>query len=600
MSRKHRLSSLLRLAVILLGFFSVVGLSYLGGSASDFVFAADFHLDGPTIEMRRIQYCEVCDRPLMVTSVSEGAAIRCPYCDSMQRRLPTRLLEVKVYQVCPRCGSRLDASNLKPGAQICCGKCGLYQTVLPEAVPQDKIGGTGRKPGAAPLEPAQLPVTITDQDVVGLGRRNPVDIPGLVGEQKAPIDPAAVPPPPGTTTPSFLNGDKNNAPEVQAGKFTEPEPESYLPSFLNGNQRVSGGNVNDGLTPPPPANSAGRTANSDSDLSAQYSSGIEPLAPNVSQLASSATIRNLPDDKRVAAMVNEQPVFQREVDESLNAAMEQVRVQIGRAAFSPQGQAYLAKRELALKSQILDALVGRELILQAAAKEGCLPETVEVMEKADALRKKQPELDASAAMKQARINLVISAMRKRHAAHVQVTPATVRAMYEKKREMFMQPASARLQMIVIYDDRDGRNDLRLSETIVQEAAGRLANGDSFSAVLSRYSEGPFAASGGLVLDGQDGMLPVKSFARPLRAAFYQAVDNKGGGDSDSFRSKVVGPVKLSSSWVIAKIDEYRAASPLPLQEVGDKIAHMMQENESAKAFDEWVDSLRQQAQVIKR
>ena len=96
--------------------------------------AAEFQLSNPGIELRRLQICENCGEPLVVTSIAPGAAVRCPKCRRVQRRLPDSELIIKVYQICPSCSQRLDVSGLKPMEAFRCGACGFEQRVLPEAV----------------------------------------------------------------------------------------------------------------------------------------------------------------------------------------------------------------------------------------------------------------------------------------------------------------------------------------------------------------------------------------------------------------------------------------------------------------------------------
>lgn len=124
-------------------------------SAAGNVTAADYHLGNPTIEMRRLQICEKCHEPLVVTSLAPGAAVRCPKCALVQRRLPNSELKVAVYQICPSCTSRLDVSKMKSRSSFKCGFCGLAQRVLPEAVylPNSK-SGTGKIPDGPTIEPS--------------------------------------------------------------------------------------------------------------------------------------------------------------------------------------------------------------------------------------------------------------------------------------------------------------------------------------------------------------------------------------------------------------------------------------------------------------
>ncbi len=117
--------------------------------------AGEFKLSNPGIELRRIQICENCGEPLVVTSIAPGAAVRCPKCRRVQRRLPDSELKIKVYQICPSCSQRLDVSGLKPNEAFRCGACGFEQRVLPEAVYNPPSNaGTGRIPAQKTIKPA--------------------------------------------------------------------------------------------------------------------------------------------------------------------------------------------------------------------------------------------------------------------------------------------------------------------------------------------------------------------------------------------------------------------------------------------------------------
>ncbi len=116
--------------------------------------AADFYLSNPGIELRRLQICENCGKKLVVTSIAPGAAVRCPHCQRVQRRLPDDELIIKVYQICPSCSLRLDVSGLKPMEAFKCGSCNFEQRVLPEAVYQPPSNaGVGKIPAEKTIEP---------------------------------------------------------------------------------------------------------------------------------------------------------------------------------------------------------------------------------------------------------------------------------------------------------------------------------------------------------------------------------------------------------------------------------------------------------------
>lgn len=155
----------------------LVGAYVLATCSAAPVCAADYELGSPSIEMRRLQYCEECGEPLVVTSIAPGAAVRCPKCERVQRRLPDSELAVKVYQICPSCGARLDVAGLKPLDPLRCGSCGLAQRTLPEAaVIPTSDAGQGRIPAGPQIEPAVMPAvaggrTLPTPKVPGLNDR---------------------------------------------------------------------------------------------------------------------------------------------------------------------------------------------------------------------------------------------------------------------------------------------------------------------------------------------------------------------------------------------------------------------------------------------
>lgn len=133
----------------------VFGLLILVGIAKPVV-ASEFNLNGPSVELRRVQYCVQCGRALIVTTVPAGTPIQCPNCHRVQARIATKFLLVKFYQVCPRCSSRLNVSTFTAGDSIRCGTCNLQQLVLKEAGRgYNHATGTGREPQGATRVPAQ-------------------------------------------------------------------------------------------------------------------------------------------------------------------------------------------------------------------------------------------------------------------------------------------------------------------------------------------------------------------------------------------------------------------------------------------------------------
>ncbi len=192
--------------------------------------AADFELSSPTIEMRRLQYCENCREPLVVTSIAPGAAVRCPKCERVQRRLPDSELEVKVYQICPSCGARLDLNGLKPLDPLKCGSCGLAQRALAEATALPKSNaGQGRIPDGPQIGPSTVikepgPRVLTAPKVPGLNTKE-YSAPAFAGGTPDEAVGSSLNNPAGNAT-----GTPSVAPRPGEEREADPLPDSLAPS----------------------------------------------------------------------------------------------------------------------------------------------------------------------------------------------------------------------------------------------------------------------------------------------------------------------------------------------------------------------------------
>lgn len=290
-----------------------------------------------------------------------------------------------------------------------------------------------------------------------------------------------------------------------------------------------------------------------------------------------------------AANVNGHPILVADVERTLREAMEAMQVELGAEAHTQAGQVLLAGQRIVLQEKILDTLIGRELIRQAALREGYRPDEQAAHDFADALAAERGHPRSHALLEEARFQLILEDMHRRHARITEpVRPGEVRAYYEANLDAFREPARVKLRHLVIFRNRDGRPDSRSASVIAGEVARKLRNGADYEALVHRYSEGPFRDQGGESSMGQEAQTPLANLTRAVRVE----VNRKDEGD-------VVGPVETVSAVVFARIEIKRPAAPRPFGEVAESIRQQLVHERRNVAFETWVEELRKGARIEK-
>ncbi len=476
------------------------------------VWAADYDLASPTIELQRIQYCDKCHNPLIVTTIPPGAAIRCPKTGYVMKRLPDSELEVKVYQVCPSCGTRMDVSKLKSFQPFKCGSCGLVQRVLPEAV--------------------YLPPT-----GAGKGSISPVETVGA-------------------------------APETAGSKIKTDSREPVVPGLNAPEYSTSSAGAGDKTMT---AGNGDSTATSVNTVPRQTL--IEPATPEMKEVLSALPTAG--ETLKAAVYVNGEGVSESEVYRTLARNFEILRLN---RYISGTGKPTMQQLK-DIRKKVIDELVDRKLVVQAAQKIGYkpLPDTVAAIAKNTGLT-----------MEQARDEAIIEAMRRRYSgAEGSFDEQYLRRFYDDNIELFSEPDKYLLRAVIIYVDRSGRVDGREAEVIASEVSHKIKYGVDFSALASRYSEGPFRSDGGkLRTSSVDGLVPVSNLARPVRRKLEAFAPGK-----------VVGPIALPGCIAFFKMDNFIRGNARDFKQVYNEVKYQARINARDKAFDEWVASLRRAALI---
>lgn len=517
------------------------------------VYAAEFDIHGPTVELRRLQICVGCGQTLAVTSVAPGAAIRCPHCDTLQKRLPTRLLLNRVYQVCPKCGARMDVQHLRPLQQIRCGTCGYYQYVLPEAVfPQKRGEGRGIPPPAISVPAARKEFSEIS---------------------------TSTPSPPHSPFPRSIPSDENR---LRVDRIEKEKGES------------SPSSPSEGGSFPPSSSDTQRPPSPPENLPSIASKEAVPTEPKleVSNSALETVSSKVPplteEGLRLAAKVNGRPILKAEVYAALRIAIDRLRLRLGSQAGTREGEVFLREQREKLYPEVLESLIRRELLFDLAEREGMMPTEREILAKIEEIPfEERRGRDRNDLLTEARFRLVWERLRSRYAPSVgEIAPSTIRARYEEKKNHLHRPAQTAIVGLVVYKVREGREDRRQAIEIVQEIQRRLEQGEDFLRLISAYSEGPFAKSGERIPPEPGKTIPIEMLAPPLQAAIQKI----GPGI-------VVGPIELSAVWAFARAEVLAKDAPVPFEEVAPAIEQELRAEAKDRAFETWIAGLRSRAQV---
>ncbi len=178
--------------------------------------------------------------------------------------------------------------------------------------------------------------------------------------------------------------------------------------------------------------------------------------------------------------------------------------------FMRQGQTPNDSQLMALKKEILERLIDRELLYQAAVKNGTKVEETTVDEQMTKVKKRFPsedkykdmlkgmKLTESELKSQLKKNLVIKQfVEKQFEQNAKVSDKEIRTYYDSNQGAFKQPEQVKASHILIKvapgAKKEEKAAARKKIMTVQE---RLKKGEDFAVVAKEVSEGPSGARGG--------------------------------------------------------------------------------------------------------
>jgi peptidyl-prolyl cis-trans isomerase C len=248
-----------------------------------------------------------------------------------------------------------------------------------------------------------------------------------------------------------------------------------------------------------------------------------------------------------------------------------------------------------LKQQLLESLVGYELLYQEAKKRKFSADTATVDAEIEKTRSQfpAPELFEKAMAQQGltlatykeylgRALAIQKLVDAEYVKDVTVTDAEIHDAYTANLERFKTPEQVRARHILVkVDEKADEKTRQEARKKIEEMAGQIKGGKDFAEVATAQSECPSKSQGGdLGFFNRDDM--VKPFSD---AAFGM----KPG--------EVSGVVETKFGYHLIKVEERRDASVVPEKEVSEEIRESLKQGKLSKFVFGKVEEMRKKAKV---
>ncbi len=248
-----------------------------------------------------------------------------------------------------------------------------------------------------------------------------------------------------------------------------------------------------------------------------------------------------------------------------------------------------------VRSEVLDQVIGRELIYQASKKSGVKVDPEKVDEELSAIKKRFPDqkkfeealgnMNLSEEKLKNQIterSMIRSFIEKEIVSKIEVTDEEAKSFYEKNPNYFKRPEEVHAQHILIKssegDDEKKKTDSRQELMKIKERANA---GEEFSELAKAHSQGPSAPNGGdLGYFSRGKMVP------PFEAAAFELKPNE-----------VSDIVETKFGYHLIKVLDRREASTVSFEEARSKIVANLRNQKVQTEVADYVKKLRGEAKV---
>jgi len=312
-----------------------------------------------------------------------------------------------------------------------------------------------------------------------------------------------------------------------------------------------------------------------------------PKAPVDSTNKPASVATPAPATDEVVARVNGAEIKRKE----LNGAVQAFAVQMAR-----QGHPALPGQSLSLQHDVLEELIGRELLLEEGGKH--VPADIEkkVQEQVDQMKTQvggEAQFNKSLAeagiapeeyAHRVRDNIIIrGAIQIVVDKEVKISPEEARAFYDKNPDQFKQPELVRASHILIRCAPDAGDDVKKGKRAQIEAARALVkNGGNFADVAKKVSEDPGSAQTG----GDLGYFPHGQMVAEFDAAAFSLKTNE-----------VSDVITTQFGYHVLLVTGRKPAQTMPFDEVKTDLTQFLKQRKGNDVTRTYVAELRKTAKV---
>ena len=290
---------------------------------------------------------------------------------------------------------------------------------------------------------------------------------------------------------------------------------------------------------------------------------------------------------KVAVIVNDEIITQGEVDKILYNVYKQFKVQYT--------EEELEEKIDDARTNLIKTLIEDRLLLSEAKRRNIEVDDKEVDERMNEVResfKSEEEFRNALQADSITISELESKYKERIMrdklidveirGKISVSPQEVVEFYKGHKEEFKEPEKIKLRSVLIRvtDDRPREEALKLAQTILM----RLEEGGDFTLLAERYSEGPYASSGGDL-----GWVRSGELMNRIDDVVFTLNDNE-----------ISGIIETNLGFHIFKAEDREESRVLDLYEVKDQIEQMIYSQKTNDKLRSWVDRLKENAYIAFR
>lgn len=288
------------------------------------------------------------------------------------------------------------------------------------------------------------------------------------------------------------------------------------------------------------------------------------------------------------AVINGVVITQAHYDKELKVHADRV---------SRQGRQISEEQMAALKKEVLDGLIEREVLYQESQKAGIKIDEQKVDDQMAGIKKRFPNEEefkkalASMGLTEEEVRTQIQrglAIRglidQKVANSIVVTDEETKAYYDNNPQFFKQPEQVKASHILIKVEPTADDATKAAaRKKIEDIRKKLTDGGDFAELAKEYSEGPSAPKGGDLGYFRRGQM-VKAFDD---TAFSMEIN------------EISGLVESRFGYHLIKVYDKKPEQTIAYADVKDKIAQRLKQEKIEKGANEYVGNLKKEAKIEK-